>query len=104
MSRAGGDLAHISIIAVSGREYASEGTLDGLAYVSHPRQSSGPPRCGEPFVRVPVMTEPDVVIVVIGTGLLHFQKREGHFCPSPVRVLRFLMWDAASATWWGVPK
>ena len=79
---AGGDLHHFPLVAVRGREYASEGTLDRLPYVSYLCQAPGPSRQRDSFVRVFVVIGSDVIRAdvngVVGTGLLHPQLWEGH--------------------------
>ena len=61
MPRTGGDLDDVSVVTVRRGKESSEGALDRLTHMGHPRGSPGPSGAGESVIRMGTAAGQDVV-------------------------------------------
>ena len=61
MPRPGGDLDDVPVVTICRGEASSEGALDWLPHMGHPRDSPGPSGAGESVIRMGTVVGQDVV-------------------------------------------
>ena len=90
LPRTGGDLDDVPVVTVRRGKESTEGALDRLSHVGHPRSSPGPSGTGESFIRAGTAAGQDVVRAdeVVRPGLLHPQVGKCHPDPCPIQGAR----------------